>query len=258
MTCRTARRAALAALLTANLLPAAAARAASTDNPQWEIESGLLGPTETVLTSALAETSQKITITKSPVLCKTLSFAEKRGTKTIEHDFKGSSAPSPGTGTEALNYGGCEVEGASSCTINSESAGHAKIETEPLNDTLVFSSKVAAEKEEARTLTLFEPRSKAFASITFGSGCPVTGEVKINGGAILAENQHWTSFGEKDEFTFPTKAIQAYFKNTGGHTEEVKINDFKSEGPTAGDVALAGTIAIIIVGAAIGAIIIFN
>jgi hypothetical protein len=221
------QRVVLMIIFTVNLLPVAAAHATSTDNPQWGTKAGVLGPNETLSTTGKAE-QVKIEIGENPIICKTLNFLESKGEKAVEHNFKGSKAPNPGAGTESLNYEGCEVENFKGCEINGGVAGKGKIETEPLKDTLVFSSKEAAEREESKTLTLVEPQDKVITDVKFTGTCPQSGEIKVEGGVVLGENESGEELRETRKIDFPTKTISRYFRNVGGKTEEVKVAEKES------------------------------
>ncbi len=248
----------LCVLLAASALTAgfgaASALGHSTDNPQWETEAGLLDAGEALSATAHTTGTQQIDAGPVTFVCQSASYLEA-----AEHNIKGSDAPSPGTGAETVVYGGCEVEGFSGCTINGESPGLAKIDTAALKDTLVFSSKAAAEKEEDQSLTLVEPASKQFASVSLAGSCPdsVT-EVVVSGGAILAENEHnWDEFSESHDLDFSTSATQTYFRNVDGKTKAVKVKapkvkTKKGKGKGANpadltDFAISGGIAVAIV-----------
>jgi hypothetical protein len=245
----------LTVLVSSLLVPAA--HGASQDNPQWEKEgSVLLSGSESLSTTGKAEGNQTLAAGKNTVVCKSLSFGG-------EPDIKGSTAPSPGTGAQTVVYEECEVSGSASCMINGESAGHAKFATEALKDTLVFASKTAAEKEESKTLTLLEPQGSTFAKISFSGTCPMTGEFKIIGGALLGENEKGEELSKTHKLDFPATALSVYYRNVCGHTQEVKIKapeareikEGKEQEADAFDYAAAGLIAIGIV--AVG-ILIFN
>lgn len=217
------------AVLMSALLPVAAAHGLSTNNPQFRTKEGPLGEGSTLAIKAKASGVQKLEVGENPVVCKTTNVVEEKEGKAVEHNLKGSKAPNPGTGAETLVFGECEVEGAGGCLINGVGAGKAKVETEPLKDTLVYPTKSAAEKEEATTLTLFEPQNKAFAVVKISGICPHTGEFKIEE-KILAENEPGKELKEMHTFTFPSKQITTYFKNVSGKTEEVKLSEKKGFG----------------------------
>lgn len=234
-----ARRGALAVALVMTLLPVAAAHGLSTNNPRFATKSGALVEGEKLTIGAEASGSAKMQIGKDNVTCKTLKLVEEE--KGVEHNFKGSAAPNPGTGVEKMSFGGCEVEGASGCTINGESGGSATIKTEPLKDTLVYKTKAAAENEEDSLLTLFEPEGKVFLRVKFSGTCPETGESATET-KMLAENESGEALTEKHAFTFPTRPIKTYFRNVSGKTEEVKLPE-----PKGGGLILAAIFVIVLI-----------
>jgi hypothetical protein len=206
-----------------SLMPAAAAHALSKDNPQWETEGHLLGASETLLTTTKAEGTQDITIGSNDVSCKLVNYLEKKEGKEVERNIRGSEAPNAGTGLQTLEYGECEVPGHSGCTIDGGTAGHALILTEPLKETLVFSSKAAAEKEESLTDSLYEPKGKVFANVDFGGSCPTPGDQVLEEGATLSENVKGNESSKSHLLDSPSTLILTYYRNTSGKTEEVKI-----------------------------------
>jgi len=208
------------ASLVVGLLSVSAAYGLSTDNPAWEKESGLLGEGESISIGAKASGSQTLEAGKDKIKCRSVHAVEETG---VENDIKGSTPPRPGTGVEELKWEECEVVGQSSCLINGESPGHGKVQTEPLKDTLEYSTKAAAEREESKTLNLFEPKERVFLDISLKGRCETEGEFEVVGGGILAENKNGSSFTDELEEDFPATPIRTYFKNVSGTTSEVKV-----------------------------------
>ncbi len=212
---------ALLALSVLGAFAASSAFAASTNNPQWQVNKAELSGNKEV--TAEANGTQKLNVAGAfgaTIACKKLKVAS--GAKII-----GSTKPAAGTDEETIVYEECEVEGSPSCTINGEAAGKAKITTNLLKSTLVFKTKAAAEKEESSTLSLFEPKTgTVFVTLTLAGTCPATGSFEITG-QVAAENVKGNEEIETHELNAPATAITKYFVNEGGKTVEKKVNALK-------------------------------
>ena len=165
---------------------------------------------------------QKLHSTALTVVCKTLKVAKGA-------NGKGATAPAAGTGEATFEFGGCEVESSSKCNINGKGAGEATFTTNLLKETLVYSTKAGAEKEEsAHTSTLIEPKAGTkIVEFELSGECPVTGRVAVEG-SEAAEISEAASHKEKHEIK-AKGGSSTYFLNSGGKTEEKKA-ELKLEG----------------------------
>jgi hypothetical protein len=140
----------------------------------------------------------------------------------------GSKAPNAGTDEETIVYEECKVVGKPACKINGEESGKAKIATELLKSTLVFETKVAAEKEEKPTLTLFEPKTaKNFVVLKLTGTCPPGGETFEITGQVAAKNVEGQALLQTHELNAPAVAIKEYFINKAGVTEKKAVTALK-------------------------------
>jgi hypothetical protein len=237
----------LLAVCAMGAVASASALAASTNNPQWGMSIAAGGECQKVVAGTGEFNSSACTATGAPHEWETLLgagkvlevVAEQNGEQklvgvgiTIKCNklkvkpgstIIGSVAPAPGTSEETLEYSECSVEGKPNCKINGENGGAAKLTTNLLKDTLVFKTKVAAEKEESDTLTLFEPKVGAvFISFKLTGECGGLPENISVEGKTLLENVNGSTHLATHELNGPATAITKYFKNNAGVTEEVK------------------------------------
>lgn len=213
----------LAAVFAFGAIGASQSFAASTNNPQWEVANKILGANETKAVVAEANGAQKLKATGITISCASL--------KVEKANIKGSIAPNPGTDEEVIIYEECEVEGKPNCEINKEKSKSAKIKTVLLKSKLAFQTKVAAEKEEAPTVTLFEPKAGTkFTELELtGLECLAQGKISVEG-QVACENPKGQEQLAIHELNCPEPAIKKYFVNASGVTEEKTVNELRLEG----------------------------
>jgi hypothetical protein len=197
--------------------------AASTNNPQWEVASKILGEGESKPVVAKANGAQKLKATGITISCASL--------KVENANIKGSKAPNPGTDEEVIVYEECEVEGKPNCEINKEKSKVAKIKTVLLKSTLAFQTKVAAEAESAPTVTVFEPKegTKFTTFELTGIECLAQGVISVEG-QVACENPKGQEQLAKHELNCPEPAIKKYFVNEGAVTVEKLVKELRLEG----------------------------
>lgn len=219
----------LVAALAMGALTSSSALAASTNNPQWEINKKILGEGESAEMTAKASGRQILSSSLAEIECTKLKV--QTGAKML-----GSKAPASGSANETIVYEECEVNSFPGCEINKGKAGKAKITTDPLTTTLVFETKEAAEKETGATLSLLKPSTgKTFAPLELspetGEACPTKGNLGI-AGEVAFENIEGAVAKESHELRSLSRISKA-FVNEGGKTVEKSVVGLKLGGGVA-------------------------
>lgn len=132
----------------------------------------------------------------------------------------------------------CEVEGHSSCTVNSPGASTGLILVTGVKTKVIYlGTKKEAEKEEGKLGDLFTPAGGATSGETFvelvigGTGCPLftKGEQEVKG-SVIGEIAPVNSMAKEGKQIFPTTAIkegwQWVSKGKVEPVEKVSLNVF--------------------------------
>jgi hypothetical protein len=138
-------------------------------------------------------------------------------------DFAGGT---PARSHSSTVFTECEVEGHSSCTVNSPSAAVGTIAVSTKSEVIYLGSEKEAEKEEGKMGDLFSPESgETFVELVIGgTGCPLftKGEQEVKG-TVIGEIEPVGTMGTVGLQIFPTSAIKKGFKwLKSGTVEEVK------------------------------------
>jgi hypothetical protein len=229
------------AMLAMSVFGTTTALAASTNNPQYSLIMTTLvtlGSGETQKIEAAANGTQKLVVKSLlgnfTIACKTLKL--NSGAEVI-----GSSEPNAGTSKETIIYGECAVEGKPKCEVFSSGKTNGNIETHALKDTLVYTTKAAAEKEETGkgdTSTLFVPENteKEFVTLTTkGSECVLEATTTVDG-EVIARNLGTGAAATSQEI----EGIETgkYFTNSAGTTSEHEAKRLKAFGVESGYIGI--------------------
>jgi hypothetical protein len=197
--------------------------ATSEKNPQWEVGTTLLalGQEKPIEVKAV---SPKQVLTASGVKIECTGVKVDSGAAII-----GGEGETAGTNKETIVYEGCTVNGSPDCTVDNVGGVAGTIATQALKSTLVFETKTAAEKEESKTLTLFEPASgSVFVELELAGTCPSPGAGKYPvEGQVAVTNKEGSVSKQEHELEAPAKVITEYYTNKAGKTEKHSVTTFK-------------------------------
>jgi hypothetical protein len=231
---------ALVAVFAMSAVASSSALAASTNNPQWEVNKVLLTEGNTQAVTAKANGNQLLVVKgllNFTITCKKLELSA--GAKLI-----GSNKPNAGTSEENIIYKECKIEGKPNCEVFSEEGGVKKangtIETVPLKSTLVFTTEKAAIaelSEEGGVSTgsvLFAPKTgESFVTIVLkGAECPVQQATTVTGTVVARELGH----PEVNAVTHEIEGVETgtYWKNNAGKSEKFEAKRLKAFGVESG------------------------
>jgi hypothetical protein len=206
----------------------APALAGSTGNPQWEVGGSVLKSGETKEISLVASGSQKFKTSELTVAC------SGAGLEAGSH-ITGGVGATPGTGTEQIVYSGCVIEKTneeviSGCKVNSVGATSGTVKTEKLTATLGYTSPVAAELEEPKTVTDLKPETgSSFLQLELsGESCPFPGNGKYNiEGEVALKNVEGSTEKAKHTAEAPSTSVKVFYLNNGGLPKEEKVKTLK-------------------------------
>lgn len=228
--------AAVIAVLSVGGAIAAPALAWSTNNPQWDVGATILASGESRSISAEAQGVQKFVSGETTFACS--SVAVETGAVLL-----GSNAPSPGTSTETLHYGGCVVKLTSNgeerkgCKVNSLGQAAGTVITQNLISKLAFQTLGAAEEErESATVSVMKPEAGSkFAELELsGEACPFPGVGKYAiEGEVVARNKEGNVHTSTHLLEEPATAVKVYFYNNAGTSVEERVKGLKAFGGSA-------------------------
>ena len=190
---------------------------ASTRNPDWEVGGSTLGEGVSGELFVSGSTNQVLTTASLTIECTNVAANS-------EATVWGGS---PGTAKTVLTYTGCGVPGKPSCKVETVSWPPGTVETQPLDATLGFTSKLGAEEENAsRTLLTVVPENAEalISEIEVTGTCPslTTGKHKLTG--EWAYEIETTGFEtEALSLRAPITAIKTFWHNVAGAAKSFTV-----------------------------------
>jgi hypothetical protein len=202
----------------------APAYAGTSENPVWFVNGSALGAGEelaNVTSTNAGVTEKEVQVLKGPGVTITCTGSKSKIT------FLGGM---PATNREEITYTGCTVSGHPLCTVSSPGQPDGTIVTTHLiASKLVFKTKAAAEKKEAKenkSVTVLTPEEgTVFTELGLQGSCGfVPMESKVTGSVIVDDISGATEPGGAASHEVSAKNESSYWINEGGSPVEKKIS----------------------------------